>query len=37
MDYQHRVEQAFNKNVKPKVFKEGDLVLKKSNQAMPDH
>ena len=37
MDYQHRVEQAFNKKVRPKVFKEGDLVLEKSNQAMPDH
>ena len=35
--YQHRIEQAFNKKVRPKVFEEGDLVLKKYNQAMPDH
>ena len=35
--YQCRIEQAFNKKVRPRVFEEGDLVLKKSNQAMPDH
>ena len=35
--YQHRVKQAFNKKVRPWVFEEGDLVLKKRNQAMPDH
>ncbi|XP_075633455.1 uncharacterized protein LOC142605914 [Castanea sativa] len=35
--YQRRVERAFNKKVRPRVFVEGDLVLKKHNQAMPDH
>ncbi|XP_075633445.1 uncharacterized protein LOC142605904 [Castanea sativa] len=35
--YQRHVERAFNKKVRPKVFKKGDLVLKKRNQAMPDH
>ena len=35
--YQRRVERAFNKKVRPRFFKEGDLVLKKHNQAMPDH
>nr|XP_023895858.1 uncharacterized protein LOC112007730 [Quercus suber] len=35
--YQHRVERAFNKKVKPRLFEEGDLVLKKRNQAMPNH
>ena len=34
--YQCRVDQAFNKKVKPKVFKEDDLVLKKHNQARHD-
>ena len=34
---QCHVERAFNKNVRPKVFEEGDLVLKKFNQAMLDH
>ncbi|XP_075665253.1 uncharacterized protein LOC142634892 [Castanea sativa] len=29
--YQRRVERAFNKKVRPRVFKEGDLVLKKRN------
>ncbi|RDX88894.1 hypothetical protein CR513_29437, partial [Mucuna pruriens] len=27
--YQKRIKQAFDKRVKPRVFKEGDLVLKK--------
>ena len=35
--YQRRVKRAFNKKVRPKVFEEDDLVLKKCNQAMPDH
>ena len=35
--YQRRVERVFNKKVRTKVFEEGDLVLKKCNQAMPDH
>ena len=35
--YQCRAEQAFNKKVKPRVFEEGNLVLKKYNQALPDH
>ena len=35
--YQRCIEQAFNKKVRPRVFKEGDLVLKKRNQAMPNH
>ena len=34
---QSHVEQAFNKKVRPKVFEEGDLVLKKQNQALLDH
>ena len=29
--YQHRIERAFNKKIRPKVFEEGDLVLKKRN------
>ena len=35
--YQLRVEWAFNKKVRSKVFEEGNLVLKKCNQAVPDH
>ena len=35
--YQHHVDQAFNKKVRPRVFEEGDLVLKKHNQTMPNH
>ena len=35
--YQRHAERAFNKKVRPRVFKEGDLVLKKCNQALPDH
>ena len=35
--YQCRTEQAFNKKVRPRVFEEGDLVLKKCNKAMPNH
>ena len=35
--YQHRTEQEFNKKVRPRVFEECDLVLKKCNQAMLDH
>ena len=35
--YQHRIDRAFNKKFRPKVFEEGDLVLKKCNQAMPNH
>ncbi|XP_075645299.1 uncharacterized protein LOC142616306 [Castanea sativa] len=35
--YQCCVKRAFNKKVRPNVFEEGDLVLKKRNQAMPDH
>ena len=35
--YQRRIERAFNKRVRPKVFEKGDLVLKKCNQALPDH
>ena len=35
--YQHRIERAFNNKVRPRVFVEGDLVLKKCNQALPDH
>ena len=35
--YERRVEQAFNKKVRPRVLEEGNLVLKKLNQAMPDH
>ena len=29
--YQRRIERAFNKKVRPRVFEEGDLVLKKCN------
>ena len=35
--YQRRVEWAFNKKVRPRVFEEGNLVLKIHNQAMFDH
>ena len=35
--YQRRIERAFNKKFRPRVFEEGDLVLKKYNQAMPNH
>ena len=35
--YQRHVKRAFNKKVRSKVFEEGDLVLKKRNQAMPHH
>ena len=35
--YQRRVEWAFNKKVKPRVFKEGDVFLRKRNQAIPNH
>ena len=35
--YQHRIKQAFNRKVIPRVFEDGDLVLRKCNQAMPDH
>ena len=35
--YQRHVKRAFNKKVRPRVFEEGDLVLKKCNQAMPNH
>ena len=35
--YQRHIKWVFNKKVKLRVFKEGDLVLKKRNQAMPDH
>ena len=35
--YQRRVERTFNKKVIPRVFEEEDLILKKCNQAMPDH
>ena len=35
--YQRWVEWAFNKKVRPRVFEEGNLVLKKHNQAMPNH
>ena len=35
--YERRVEQAFNKKIRPRVFEEGDLVLKMRNQAMPNH
>ena len=34
--YQRCAEQAFNEKVRPRVFEEGDLVLKKRNQAMPN-
>lgn len=35
--YQRCVEQAFNRETRSKVFEEVDLVLKKRNQAIPDH
>ena len=35
--YHRRIDRAFNNKVRPKVFEEGSLVLKKRNQAMPDH
>ena len=35
--YQHHAKRAFNKKFRPKVVEEGDLVLKKCNQAMPNH
>ena len=35
--YQRRFERAFNKKVEPRIFEEGNLVLKKCNQAMPNH
>ena len=35
--YQCRMERVFNKKVRPRVFEEGDLVLKKYNQAMLDY
>ena len=35
--HQHHVKRAFNKKVRPRVFEEGDLVLKKHNQAMSNH
>jgi hypothetical protein len=31
--YQSRIAKAYNKKVKPKVFKEGDLVLRKVSLA----
>ena len=35
--YQRCVERAFNKKVIPRVFEEGNLVLRKCIQAMLDH
>ena len=35
--YQRCAKRAFNKKVRPRVFEECDLVLKKCNQAMLDH
>ena len=35
--YQCRAKRAFKEKFRPRVFEEGDLVLKKHNQAMPDH
>ena len=35
--YQYCAERAFNKKVRPRVLEKGDLVLKKCNQAMPNH
>ena len=35
--YKCHVERAIKKKVRPRVFEEGDLILKKHNQAMPDH
>ena len=34
--YQRRVERAFNKKVRPRTFKKGDLVLKQTKQVIPD-
>ena len=31
------IERSLNKKVRPRVFEEGELVLKKHNQAMLDH
>ena len=35
--YQRCAERVFNKKVRRRVFEEGDLVLKKCNQAIPNH
>ena len=35
--YQRRAVRVFNKKVRPRVFEEGNLVLKKHNQAIPNH
>jgi hypothetical protein len=35
--YQRRMTKAYNKKVKPKVFKEGDLILKKILPALREH
>ena len=35
--YQRCAERVFNKKVRPRVFEEGDLVLKKCNQDIPNH
>ena len=35
--YQHCIDRAFNKKFRPRVFEQGDLVLKKHNQALPNH
>ena len=34
--YQQRMKKAFDKKVKPRVFREGDLVLKKLLSFKPD-
>ena len=34
--YQQRMKKAFDKKVKPRVFREGDLVLKKVLSFVPD-
>ena len=34
--YQQRINKAFNKKVRPRVFREGDLVLKKILSFKPD-
>ena len=34
--YQQRMKKAFDKKVKPRVFREGDLVLKKVLSVAPD-
>uniref|UniRef100_A0A2N9HFP4 Uncharacterized protein n=1 Tax=Fagus sylvatica TaxID=28930 RepID=A0A2N9HFP4_FAGSY len=34
--YQRWIERAYMKKVQPRKFKEGDLVLKKRNQAISD-